>query len=149
MGDHQKQILDKMELANITTNGLPRQCTATSKQSQQRCEKPPMRGNYVCAMHGGSATAARKAAQRRLLELSEPAITALADIMETSTNDNSRVAAANSILDRAGISKTTIIDIDTAREVLIERLLEMRAARGLTDTNDNDDDILDAELADG
>lgn len=32
------------------------QCTAMSKQSRQRCRKPPMKGRTTCVMHGGRTT---------------------------------------------------------------------------------------------
>lgn len=44
------------------------QCTATSKQSGERCKRRPIRGGTVCAMHGGKTPAVAAAAERRLLE---------------------------------------------------------------------------------
>lgn len=41
------------------------QCTATSKQTGQRCKRPPTPGHAVCKIHGsGSPQAKAKAAQR-------------------------------------------------------------------------------------
>lgn len=45
-----------------------RQCTATSKQSGQRCRRPPSKGTTVCAMHGGKIPAVQAAAARRQAE---------------------------------------------------------------------------------
>lgn len=43
-----------------------RQCKATSKRSGNRCKRPPMAGQLVCAMHGGLAPQALNAAARRV-----------------------------------------------------------------------------------
>lgn len=43
------------------------QCSATSKQSGQRCKRRPIPGGTVCAMHGGKTPAVAAKAQERLL----------------------------------------------------------------------------------
>lgn len=43
-----------------------RQCTATSRQSGQRCKRVPVPGAEVCVFHGGGAPQVRAAAERRL-----------------------------------------------------------------------------------
>jgi hypothetical protein len=45
-----------------------RQCTATSKQSGQRCKRAPIPGGTVCVMHGGATPAVKAAAEQRLAE---------------------------------------------------------------------------------
>lgn len=42
-------------------------CTATSKQSGERCKRRPIPGGTVCAMHGGKTPAVAAKAQERLL----------------------------------------------------------------------------------
>lgn len=44
------------------------QCTATSKQSKQRCKRRPIPGGTVCVMHGGKTPAVKAAAEARLVE---------------------------------------------------------------------------------
>jgi ribosomal protein L35AE/L33A len=41
-------------------------CTATSKQSGERCKRRPIRGGSVCAMHGGKTPAVVAKAEQRL-----------------------------------------------------------------------------------
>lgn len=44
------------------------QCTAKSKQSGQRCKRPPVVGGTVCSSHGGKAPQVRNAIERRRQE---------------------------------------------------------------------------------
>lgn len=44
----------------------PRQCTARSKRSGERCKRAPIIGGTVCAMHGGKAPAVAAAAESRV-----------------------------------------------------------------------------------
>jgi hypothetical protein len=48
----------------------PRKCTALSKRSRVLCERWAMRGQAVCAMHGGKAPRALAKA-RELMERAE------------------------------------------------------------------------------
>lgn len=92
-------------------------------------------------MHGGSAPAARARARLRLLELADPAIATLAREMVQADRSVDRQKAANSILDRAGYGRVTRMESADARELLIARLLELRAEareRG---------DVLDVDLS--
>jgi hypothetical protein len=43
-------------------------CSATSKRTGERCRRTPRPGLNVCAIHGGSAPRAVRAARRRLLD---------------------------------------------------------------------------------
>jgi hypothetical protein len=45
-----------------------RRCTATSKQSGERCKRLAIPGGTVCVMHGGASPAVRAAAEERLQE---------------------------------------------------------------------------------
>ena len=78
-----------------------RRCTAKSSRTGKRCRKAAIRGGTVCATHGGAAPQVRDAARRRLLELAEPAVAALAEAL-ASGEWPSVVAAAKAILDRSG-----------------------------------------------
>ena len=44
----------------------PARCTATSRQSGERCKRAPTPGASVCYYHGGAAPQVRKAAARKL-----------------------------------------------------------------------------------
>lgn len=46
----------------------PRRCTARSKQSGERCKRPPIIGGTVCVMHGGGTPAVAAAAAERVVE---------------------------------------------------------------------------------
>lgn len=76
-------------------------CTAKSKQSQQRCRKPPIPGGSVCHMHGGNIPAVRQKAAERLLALQSPAIDTLAFLMkQRAVFPSTAYAAARDVLDR-------------------------------------------------
>lgn len=45
-----------------------RRCTATSKQSHERCKRYAIPGGTVCVMHGGATPAVRAAAEQRLAD---------------------------------------------------------------------------------
>lgn len=106
-----------------------RLCHARSKRTGKPCNAPAMHGMDVCRIHGGAAPQARKSARKRLLELIEPAIVTLETEMEMASSSADRQRAANSILDRAGYGRSPEIDVDDARAVLVQRLLELRDAR--------------------
>lgn len=79
-----------------------RRCTATSTQSGERCKRAPILGGTVCATHGGSAPQVRDAAHRRLLELVDPALVRLHDLL-ASADERVALQAVRLVLDRAGI----------------------------------------------
>ncbi len=60
----------------------PRQCSARSKRSGERCRRAPMLGQGVCAMHGGkSPGAVEKAAERQAEAEAEKTIAALVPLL--------------------------------------------------------------------
>ena len=105
----------------------PHRCTATNRAGKQ-CGKYAIRGGTVCVTHGGGAPQVRRKAQLRLLELVDPAIATLAKEMIKAQKSSDRQRAANSILDRAGIPRSSASpDAEVARQALINRLLAMKA----------------------
>lgn len=123
-------------------------CHAHSRSGAQ-CKKMAEPGATVCRMHGGASPQVRRAARIRLLSLVDPAITTLAREMTSADKSSDRRLAADSILDRAGVSRTTGVDLGSANALLAARLDQLRADAGLPpvhDTNndeendDNDDD---------
>lgn len=122
--------------------GLPRRCAATSRRSGEQCKNAPIPGGTVCKFHGGSAPQTKRKAALRLASLVDPAIGTLAREMVKAERSSDRQRAANSILDRAGISRSQDVELETARALLIERLLAARAAPAAGD----DDLVLEAEV---
>ena len=88
------------------------QCTATSKHSGDRCKRTPIPGGTVCVTHGGSAPAVKIAAQRRLLEMIDPAFDALLRAVEECDEWPTKVRAAIAVLDRAGFGPTTSLRVE-------------------------------------
>ena len=92
-----------------------KRCKANARTTGDQCSNPPMMGQEVCRMHGGSAPQARKAAALRLLELADPAITALSEVVKDAPKDSDRVRAATAILDRAGLGPSSKIELEAKR----------------------------------
>lgn len=97
-----------------------RQCTATSKQSGERCKRAPIVGGFVCSHHGGEIPAVRKSARERLLALVDPALDALLRALQTgppcehcgrsdADRDPVVLRAAQLVLDRSGYHPTLAI----------------------------------------
>lgn len=125
-----------------------RRCTATSKQTGNRCRRYREPGATVCRVHGGAAPQVRKKAALRLLELVDPAVAVLAREMVNADRSSDRQSAANSILDRAGVArKTETVAVDAARQTLVERLIALRSETG--DTGSAASAVVQGELANG
>ena len=88
------------------------QCTARAKQTGEQCRRAPIAGGTVCVVHGGSAPAAKLAAQRRLIGMIDPAMSALLRAIEECTEWPTRVRAAIAVLDRAGFGPTASLRVD-------------------------------------
>lgn len=116
-----------------------RRCKAWSRQAQRQCARAATPGMEVCASHGSKSPQARRKAALKLLELVDPAIATLAREMVQADKSNDRQAAANSILDRSGYGRTSKIETEDAREILRERLIEIRN-RTQEDPSDDPDD---------
>ena len=104
-----------------------RQCHARSKQSGQRCRRYAIPGGTVCSTHGGAAPQVRRAAERRLAFAVDPAIETLSRFVESDEmvdrHPAQALAAARTILDRAGLKETDPDDTVTADTVIdLERV---------------------------
>lgn len=118
-----------------------RRCTATSKQSQQRCKRSAILGGSVCFTHGGAAPQVQRKARERLLELVEPALVEMTKIvLNKSTPPNVKLAAIKDILDRSGLGAVQKIEADISiydtREALlreIEEILENNGAGSVSE----------------
>ncbi len=110
------------------------------------CTQPAMDGQARCRFHGGASPQARRAARIRLAELVDPAIATLGREMVKADKSVDRQRAANSILDRAGFGREQkLVDAaDTAREILLRRLRDLRQAA--IEAGDGSEVIVDAEV---
>ena len=122
---------------------VTRQCTAKSTTTGNRCGKSAIKGGTVCDRHGGSAPQVRRKAALRLLELVDPAIAVLAREMVNADKSADRQRAANSVLDRAGVPRTaTVIDGESAKSLLVERINALRGEAELPEMTDDEKDAL-------
>lgn len=79
-----------------------RQCIATSRRTGKRCGAYAIVGGTVCKWHGGAAPQVRLAANERIAEMVDPALSALRQLVDTADSDSVRLSAIKDILDRAG-----------------------------------------------
>jgi len=106
-----------------------RRCRAKSKQSQQRCKRAAIRGGFVCNIHGGKSPGVVRAAHERLLALVDPAITALAQLIESADSDAVRLAAARDVLDRCGLKSVERVESSGHLTITIEYVNDWRENR--------------------
>lgn len=127
-------------------------CTARARSTGERCGNRPIPGGTVCRFHGGGAPAVRRRARLRLAELVDPAIGTLARVMVKGARDQDKLRAAEAILDRAGFPRASRIDghvsVDESREMLLQRILELRAGERPLATAPAALEVVEAELVD-
>lgn len=109
-------------------------CKARTQKGEP-CKRPPIAGAAVCRVHGGAAPQVKRKAAMRLLELVDPAIATLAKEMVKAEKSGDHLRAANSILDRAGYGRVTKVEGQDAKEILVERLLQMQASNAAQGTD--------------
>lgn len=114
-------IPNAMDLPNAMERA---QCRAHNR-SGNRCGNRAIPGGTVCRMHGGAIPRVQNAAKLRLLNLIDPAISVLAAEMEKADSSADRQRAANSILDRAGLTRGSNADGDVLRALVIDRLMAL------------------------
>jgi hypothetical protein len=84
---------------------------------QRPCLSPPLHGARVCQRHGGQLTNVKEAAERVIGEAAEKAAFTLVTLTDPRdelgevVEQNVRVKAANSVLDRAGIKAGAAIEV--------------------------------------
>lgn len=100
--------------------GVGVQCSATSKQTGNRCRRfTGHAGLAVCRFHGGNRPVVRAAADRRLAALGQPALVALRDILENSSDNVARLRAAKYVIRQIGITPANLW-IDDVEQLAIE-----------------------------
>jgi hypothetical protein len=100
-------------------------CTATSKQSAQRCRRAPIPGGRVCKMHGGAAPQVQRTAQERLAALVDPAIDALDYLIRRRDSPRAVLGAAKDVLDRTIGKPAQAIELTGTLHDLRSRLAGM------------------------
>lgn len=113
-------------------------CKATSTTSGERCKRWSIRGTTVCQSHGGRlpnviehSQAVVESARLRLFGLAEDAVDAVADLVQSGTNDAIRLKAAEMILNRTGLKDAIEISVEVKEsanlaEDITKRLQIMR-----------------------
>lgn len=139
----------QLHSARKIAEGPKNRCTAFARTANdgkgERCRQPAYPGASVCKFHGGAAKQVKQAAALRLASLVSPAIGTLAREMVKAERSADRQRAANSILDRAGVVRQSSAEADTARQLLIERLRDLREKReGVEDVGELP--VLEAEV---
>ena len=123
------------------------QCSAKSKQSQKRCKRHAIPGGSVCIIHGGGAAQVIAKARQRILEMVDPALARLGQVIRDPESEASSVRAARDVLDRAGLKPVDKLQLeagirvpDPGREVLsdaaLERLIAMAEEAQLASAED-------------
>ena len=102
----------------------PRKCTAHSTRTKELCNRWAMKGQGVCAMHGGKAPAALARAQAaieradmKIRGLAIPAVDAIERLLQAES-EAVILAAAKDILDRGGLKAAHRIEVDTEITVI-------------------------------
>jgi hypothetical protein len=117
-----------------------RQCTATAR-SGERCQRQPIPGGKVCALHGGRAPQVQQSARARLLAGADLAIDYLLNLLtpkppcehcgrSDAERDPVVVRACQLVLDRSGFHPTLAVEQvaprneyeDFTEDQLIEKL---------------------------
>lgn len=113
-----------------TPDNVGRLCSA-KRTNGEKCGRWAIKGGTVCIFHGGATTAARAAAQNRLLAMVEPAFAVLMECMESDAEWKTKVQAALGVLDRAGFGPTKTLAVEDGRKDLSGLSLEQLQARAL------------------
>ena len=101
------------------------QCKAARRMDGYRCQNPAIPGGTVCRFHGGNSPGTRNAARLRLLDTVDAAIATLAREMVQAEKSADRQRAANSLLDRAGVSRINVVESEDALSALSHAIQEV------------------------
>lgn len=123
------------------------QCTAFNNKGE-RCGRWSIRGHRVCIKHGGRlpnvqkhAAAVVEAARLRLIDMADPAIDVLHDLIQSGTADAIRLGAAKEILDRAGVRGGIDVTMEVEHKIDPAALVADRLAQIRKNQQDNDEVI--------
>lgn len=79
-------------------------------------------GAGSCKLHFGSTPNGRRSAQLKMEELRNPAIVALAQVLTKGKTDMAVLRAVENVLDRTGHPRRTEVDVEAAKESLVDRI---------------------------
>ncbi len=96
-------------------------CGRKTRGGSGTCHNPPMRGQTVCRMHGGTSPQAKLKAEQRLALMVDPVLTELYRIALAGETDGVRLAAGKDLLDRAGLKPTERVQADQELTIRILR----------------------------
>lgn len=108
-----------------------------------------MAGQRTCRMHGGATKAARAKAHERILMASGLAAKQLIEFMTDKKVPHAvRLRAAQDLLDRANLSGTAKVKVETKFELRLDAIVRHSGERRALPAPDGDsqDDVLDAEV---
>jgi hypothetical protein len=94
-------------------------CSAKSSRTGLPCRRYPIAGGNVCMMHGGAAPQVRKAAEKRLEELRQPAVSYLAHLLEQKEFPSAGLGAAKDVLDRLDGKPRESVALEHSGDVVI------------------------------
>lgn len=107
--------------ARVALGETTRYCTATNRKGEP-CGLPPIKGGFVCHLHGGNAPQVRRSAKERLLGLIDPAMHALLRALRSgepckvcgrsdADRDPAVIRAAQIVLDRTGFHPAVAVQV--------------------------------------
>lgn len=101
------------------------------KRLTRPCLRVPGRGTNVCHVHGQQIPVVKAAAERALAEASEVVALRLIGLSDTAEDEKVRLAAMNSVLDRAGIKGGVSVEVTTpGYQKVLERMFGVEDEEG-------------------
>lgn len=101
------------------------QCRTARRGDGYRCQVAAIPGGSVCRFHGGKNPRVQSKARLRLLETVDSAIAVLAREMVQADKSADRQRAANSLLDRAGVPRMSVVEGTDALDGFAQKLREV------------------------
>ena len=97
----------------------PTRCRARTKCKGGQCPNYPMRGGYVCRMHGGGAPQVRAKAAERLEALYPRAITVVGELLEEREFPTVRLGAAKLTIEQQDGRPREQVDMRVSGELAL------------------------------
>lgn len=124
----------------------PRRCQAY-RHDGNPCRRYAIRGGFVCRVHGGSAPQVVAKARERLALAADHNVRNLLGLADTAENEQVRLSATNSALDRAGLSAKAQVEVEVAvKQPWEEMMMDFARASRERQAALERGDIIDAEV---